>query len=268
MDKIVIDGPHQIIAIGDSLTAGSQPGITDYAPFTSPHSRDLLRTSYPYVLSEMLSASMGPRLVRNLGRSGSLTRDWLPGAVWTKRDDPSFPLNGRPLDEIVDSREEIRLCLMMLGTNDVNSALMPDFISRAMDRPVGYEDEEFVKTRENLLVTLLGLKERGITTYLARIPPNRYRGGLFMLGLDRLYFSRASLRERPERYTRMVNARIEQILASYSHLAKRGPDFYSFFERRDDVWNKDRVHLNTLGYRLMAWAWSGLLKDEGIEFRA
>lgn len=266
MGKIVIDGPHQIIAIGDSLTAGSQPGITDSAPFTGPHTRDLVRTSYPYVLSEMLSASMGPMLIRNLGRSGSLSRDWLPGASWRKKDDPSFPLNGKPLDEILESRDEIRLCLMQLGTNDVNSSIVPDFVSRAMDGVVGYEDEDFHMTRENILVTLLSLKEKGITTYLAKLPPNRYQGGLFFLGLDRIYFSSRSVQERMDRYTRMVNTRIEEILASYSHLVKRGPDFFTLFGKRDDVWNKDRLHLNTLGYRLMAWAWSGLMKAEGIEF--
>jgi lysophospholipase L1-like esterase len=265
MDKLVIDGPHQIITVGDSLTAGSQPGITDFAPFTGPGTRDLIRTSYPYVLSEMLSASMGPRLISNLGRSGSLTRDWLPGAIWRKKDDPSFPLNGKPLDGIRGSRDDIRLCLMLLGTNDVNSSVVPDFVSRAMDGVVGYEDEDFLMTRENLLVTLLSLKEKGIATYLAKIPQNRYRGGLFLLGLDRLYFSHRSVRERMDRYTRMVNERIEEILGSYSHLVRRGPDFFSLFEHRDDVWNKDGLHLNTLGYRIMAWAWSGLIKAEGVE---
>jgi lysophospholipase L1-like esterase len=267
MEKIVIDGPHQIIAVGDSLTAGSQPGITDFAPFTGPHTRDLIRTSYPYVLSEMLSASMGPSLIRNLGRSGSLTRDWLPGSTWRKKDDSSFPLNGRPLDDIKESRDDIRLCLMLFGSNDVNSSVVPDFVSKAMDGVVGYEEDGFLMTRENLLVTLLTLKEKGITTYLAKIPPNRYRGGLFFLGLDRIFFSIKTVQERMDRYTRMVNARIEEILENYSHLAKRGPDFFSFFEHRKDVWNKDGLHLNTLGYRLMAWAWSGLIKAEGIELR-
>ncbi|HNY66193.1 MAG TPA: SGNH/GDSL hydrolase family protein [Deltaproteobacteria bacterium] len=267
MEKIVIDGPHQIIAIGDSLTAGSQPGITDYAPFTGPHTRDLLRTSYPYVLSEMLSASMGPRLIRNLGRSGSLTRDWLPGGTWRKKDDAAFPLNGRPLDEIMESRDDIRLCLMMFGTNDVNSSITPDFLAKALDGVVGYEEEDFVRTRENILITLLSLKEKDIVTYLAKIPPNRYKGGLFFLGLDRIYFSLKSIQGRLDRYTRMVNERIEEILTSYPHLARRGPDFFRFFEHRGDVWSKDQMHLNTLGYRLMAWAWSGLIQAEGIEIR-
>jgi lysophospholipase L1-like esterase len=267
MGKIVIDGPHQIIAVGDSLTAGSQPGIADFAPFTGPRTRDLLRTSYPYVLSEMLSASMGPNLIRNLGRSGCLTRDWLPGGTWRKKDDPSFPLNGRPLDDIMGSRDDIRLCLMLLGTNDVNSSIIPDFVSRALDGVAGYEEEEFLKTRENILTTLMNLKERGVTTYLARIPPNRYQGGLFFMGLDRLYFSFRSVQERLGLYTGMVNARIEEILESYTHLAKRGPDFFNLFARREDVWNKDGLHLNTLGYRLMAWAWSGLIKAEGIELK-
>lgn len=268
MDRIVIDGPNQIIAVGDSLTAGSQPGFTDFAPYTGLHTRDLVRTSYPYVLSETLSASLGPRLVRNLGRSGSLTRDWLPGATWRKKDDPAFPLNGRPLDEIRESRDDIRLCLMLLGTNDVNSSIVPDFVSRATGGVTGYEDEDFLMTRENLLATLLVMKEKGIVTYLARVPPNRYRGGLFFLGLDRIYFTARGVQERMDRYTRMVNERIDEILSSYPGLARRGPDFYSLYEHREDAWNKDGMHLNTLGYRLMAWAWSGLMKAEGIEIRA
>jgi lysophospholipase L1-like esterase len=267
MEKIVIDGPHQIIAAGDSLTAGSQPGITDSAPFTGPGTRDLIRTSYPCVLSDLLYPTLGPRLVSNLGRSGSLTRDWLPGAAWRKRDDPDFPLNGRPLDEIMGLRDNVRLCLMLLGTNDVNSSIVPDFMARAMGGVAGYEDDGFLMTRDNLLVTLLSLKEKGVVTYLAKLPPNRYGGGLFFLGLDRIYFSVRSVQERLDRYTRTVNERIEEILASYSHLARRGPDFFSIFGHRQDVWNKDRLHLNTTGYRLMAWAWSGLLKTEGIEFR-
>ncbi len=268
MEKIIIDGPHQIIAIGDSLTAGSQPGIFESAPFIETRSRELLPTSYPYVLSEMLSASLGPRLIRNLGRSGTTSKDWLPGSTWKKSDDPRFPLNGRPLDEILESRDAVKLCLVVLGSNDVNSSMLPDFMSRALKGIVGYEDEEFLKTRENLLVTLMNLKEKGITTYLAKIPPNSYRGGLFFLGLDRVYFSLKPVQEKIDRYTRMVNERIEEVWTSYSHLARRGPDFYSFFKRRDDAWNKDRLHLNTLGYRLMAWAWAELLKVEGIDVRA
>lgn len=268
MDKIFIDGPHQIIAIGDSLTSGAQPGVFENAPFIGPHTRELLPTSYPYVLSEMLSASLGPRLIRNLGRSGSTTKDWLPGSIWKKKDIPDFPLNGRPLDEIIESRDAIKLCLIVLGTNDVNSSIVPDFISRGFKGIVGYEDDDFLKTRENLLVTLMNLKEKGVTTYLAKIPPNRYRGGLFFLGLDRAYFSFRSIQEKLDRYTRTVNDRIEEIYTSYSHLVRRGPDFYNFFKQRNDVWNRDQLHLNTLGYRLMAWAWAELIKSEGTDVRA
>ncbi len=268
MEKIIIDGPHQIITIGDSLTAGAQPGIFESAPYIGSQTRGLLPTSYPYVLSEMLSASLGPKLIRNLGRSGATSRDWLPGSTWKKSDDPKFPLNGRPLDEIVESRDAVKVCLIILGSNDVSSSILPDFMSRALKGIVGYEDDDFLKTRENLLVTLMNLKEKGVTAYLAKIPPNHYRGGLYFLGIDRVYFSLRSTQEKLDRYTRIVNERIEEIWTSYSHLARRGPDFYSFFDHRDDVWNKDRLHLNTLGYRLMAWAWAELLKAEGIDIRA
>lgn len=267
MEKIAIEGPHQIIAVGDSLTAGSQPGIDEYAPYADYHTRELIRTSYPYVLSEILSAALGPRLIRNLGRSGSTTRDWLPGSTWLKKDVPDFPLNGKPLDTILESRDTIKVCLMMLGTNDVNSSIVPDFISKAFKGISGYEDDDFLITRENLITTLMSLKEKGITTYLAKIPPNSYRGGLFFMGLDRAYFFLKSVRERLDAYTRMVNERIEEIWTSSPHLARKGPDFYNFFKRRDDVWFKDRLHLNTLGYRLMAWSWAELIKSEGIDIR-
>ncbi|MRR14318.1 SGNH/GDSL hydrolase family protein, partial [archaeon] len=210
--KIIIDGPHQIIAVGDSLTAGSQPGETEYAPFMDPEGKELLRTSYPYVLSEMLSMKLGPSMIRNLGRSGSTTRDWLPGSMWNKRGMKDFALNGSPLDEIMGSREDVRICLMMLGTNDVNSSMMPDRLSRHLKGVTGYEDEDFLMTRENLIVTLMNLRDKGIVTYLAKIPPDRYAGGLFLLGLDRLYFMLRSVQERLIRYTEMVNARIEEIL--------------------------------------------------------
>lgn len=267
MEKIVIDGPHQIIAVGDSLTAGSQPGIDENAPYADYRRRELLRTSYPYVLSEILSASLGPRLIRNLGRSGSTTKDWLPGSTWKKQDAPDFPLNGKPLDDILESRDAIKICLMVLGTNDVSSSVIPDFISKVFKGIAGYEDEDFLMTRENLITILMSLKEKGITTYLAKIPPNTYRGGLFFHGLDRVYFSLKSVQEKLDRYTRMVNERIEEIWTSYPHLARRGPDFYNFFKRRDDAWFKDRLHLSTLGYRLMAWAWAELIKAEKIDIR-
>lgn len=268
MEKIVVEGPHQIIAVGDSLTAGSQPGIYENAPYADYHTRELIRTSYPYVLSEVLSASLGPRLIRNLGRSGTTTKDWLPGSTWMKRDVPDFPLNGKPLDEIIESRDAIKVCLMMLGTNDVSSSIVPDFISKALKGISGYEDDDFLMTRENLIVTLMRLKDRGITTYLAKIPQNAYRGGLFFFGLDRIYFSLKAVQERLDSYTRMVNERIEEIWSSYPHLVRRGPDFHHFFQGRRDVWFKDHLHLNTLGYRLMAWSWAELIKSEGIEIRA
>jgi len=267
MEKIVIDGPSQIIAVGDSLTAGSQPGVNENAPFADHHTRELIRTSYPYVLSEILSASLGPRLIRNLGRSGSTTRDWLPGSTWVKKDEPDFPLNGKPLDDILKMRDTVKICLMMLGTNDVSSSMVPDFVSKAVKGVTGYEDDDFLITRENLIVTLMSLREKGIVTYLAKIPPNAYRGGLFFFGLDRIYFSLGHVQERLDNYTRMVNERIEEIWTSYRHLARKGPDFYHFFKMRDDVWCRDHLHLNTLGYRLMAWSWAELIKSEGIDIR-
>ena len=64
---IHIDAPHQIIAIGDSLTAGSKPGITEYAPYAD-RTWKLLPTSYPYLLGEMLTDNAVPELILNLGR--------------------------------------------------------------------------------------------------------------------------------------------------------------------------------------------------------
>jgi len=267
MGKIVINRPHQIIAVGDSLTAGAQPGVTEYEPFVGPDTRELLSTSYPYVLSELLSVSLGPRLIRNFGRSGSTTRDWLPGSTWRREDVPDFPLNGKPLDDIIASREQFKACLMMLGTNDVNSSVVPDFLIRRINGVVGYEDDDFLMTRENLVVILKRLQDKGIVTYLAKIPPNMNRGGGSFYGLDRIFFSRRRVQEKLDLYTRMVNSRIEEIYLSYPHLARRGPDFYMLFKERSDIWNKDRVHLNTLGYRFMAWTWAELIKAEKIEIQ-
>lgn len=264
---MIISRPHQIIAVGDSLTSGAQPGVTDYAPYAGPATQELLPTSYPYVLSELLSVRLGPRLIRNLGRSGSTTRDWLPGNTWQRKDALDFPLNGKPLDMIMASREDIRLCLMMLGTNDVNSSTVPDFLIRRINGVVGYEDDDFLMTRENLIVILSRLHEKGITTYLAKIPPNRYRGGSDFLGLGRLLFARKKVQEKLDLYTRMVNGRIDEIYTSYPHLARRGPDFYTLFKERSDVWNRDRMHLNTLGYRFVAWTWAGLMRSEKIDIQ-
>ncbi|HNR51581.1 MAG TPA: GDSL-type esterase/lipase family protein [Deltaproteobacteria bacterium] len=264
---MVIDRPHQIIAIGDSLTSGSQPGVSEYAPYTGPDARELLPISYPYVLSELLSVRLGPRLVRNLGRSGSTTRDWLPGNVWERKDVPGFPLNGKPLDMILASREDIRLCLMMIGTNDVSSSVLPDFLIRRINGVIGYEDDDFLMTRENLVIILTRLHEKGITTYLAKIPPNRYQGGIGILGIDRIFFTQRKVQEKLDLYTRMVNSRIDEIYTSYPHLARRGPDFYTLFKGRSDIWNRDLMHLNTLGYRFMAWTWAGLLRSEKIDIQ-
>ena len=268
MPKTIIDRPYQIIAAGDSLTSGLQPGISEYAPFAGPGTSELLNTAYPYILSELLSARFGPRLVRNLARSGSTTRDWLPGCTWKRRGIPGFPLNGRPLDEITAMREPPRVCLMMLGTNDVNSSVLPDFLVRRINGVVGYENRDFIPTRENLIIILSRLKERGVLTYLAKIPPNRYRGGVYFLSPDRIFYLSRKTQQRLENYTRRVNERIEEILVSYPGLARRGPDFYSLFSDRDDIWSWDRLHLNTQGYRFMAWAWAQLLRREGVDIRA
>lgn len=265
---VLIDAPHQIIVAGDSLTAGSQPGINEYAPYIDPVSRELLTTSYPYMLGEMLSGRSCGGLVLNLGRSGSTSRDWLPGGTWVKRGVKNFPLNGRPLDEIMESKETVKLCLMMLGTNDVNQSIVPDIISKMMQGIVGYEDDEFISFRENMIVTLMKLKEKGMIAYLAKIPPNAYCGGLRYLGLDRLLFFAKSSQDKLHRYTKMVNARIDEICASYPGLARPGPDFYALFEDRKDVWMKDRLHLNTNGYRLMAGAWASVLTGDGIVIEA
>ena len=262
---IRIDAPHQIIAIGDSLTAGSQPGITEYAPYAEAGSWKLLPTSYPYHLGEMISENAGPELIRNLGRGGSTTRDWLVGMTWEKDGVKDFPLNGAPLDEILASQETMKLCLMMLGTNDVCQSMVPDWISRLQKGVLGYEDDDFITLRENMIATLMKLGEKGITTYLAKIPPILYRGGLALAQIDRLLFFTKAAQNKFDRYTRMVNARINEILASYPRLVRRGPDFYTLFKDRDDIWFKDRLHLNDTGYRLMARAWADVLKGDGVE---
>ncbi|MGC9325168.1 MAG: SGNH/GDSL hydrolase family protein [Desulfomonilia bacterium] len=265
--RIAIDGKGQIIAVGDSLTAGSQPSITEHAPFESLDPRLLLKTSYPYMLGEILIPSGGGDLVLNVGRSGSTTLDWTQGRSWQKKGVRDFPLNGYPLDEILEFHGNIRICLMMIGTNDVNYSVAPDRISRLMGGVVGYEDTEFIISRENIISTLIKLSERGIVSYLAKIPPNRYPGGLQFLGFDRLVFSRRTAQEKLERYTAMINERIEELLNSYPALVRRGPDFHALFEDNDRVWLKDRLHLNTLGYREMAKAWASLLDRDGIIVR-
>jgi lysophospholipase L1-like esterase len=264
----VIDGQHQIIAIGDSLTAGSQPGITEYAPYAD-HTWTLLSTSYPYILGELLSdnAASELELVLNLGRGGSTTRDWTVGMTWEKDGVKDFPLNGAPLDEIMESHKTIKICLAMLGTNDVCQSMVPDWISRIQKGVVGYEDNEFIAARENMIITLLKLKEKGIITYLAKIPPIIYRGGLAFMQIDRLLFFTRTAQDKFNRYTRMVNARIDEILASYPSLARPGPDFYSLFKGRGDIWFKDRLHLNNIGYRLMAEAWADVLINDGVEIK-
>ena len=262
---VIIDAPHQIIAIGDSLTAGSQPGITEYAPFDEPVTWKLLPTSYPYILGEMLSEHAGSELIVNLGRGGSTTRDWLPGMSWEKDGVKDFPLNGSPLDEIIASEKPMKLCLMMLGTNDVCQSMVPDHISRMLKGLVGYEDDEFIASRENLIMTLMNLKEKGIITYLAKIPPILYRGGLAFAQMDRLLFYTIRSLEQFDRYTRMVNSRIDEIVASYPSLVMPGPDFYALFKDRSDIWIKDLLHFNNTGYRLMAEAWADVLKGDGVE---
>jgi len=262
---VIIDAPHQIIAVGDSLTAGSQPGITEYAPYDEPVTWKLLPTSYPYILGQMLSENAGPELILNLGRGGSTTRDWTSGMTWEKDGVKDFPLNGAPLDEIIASEKPMKLCLMMLGTNDVCQSMVPDWISRLLKGLVGYEDDEFISSRENLILTLMKLKEKAIITYLAKIPPIFYRGGLAFAQMDRLLFHTRRAQERFDHYTRMVNERIDEIVASYPDLARPGPDFYSLFKDRSDIWIKDLLHFNNAGYRLMAEAWAAVLTGDGIE---
>jgi lysophospholipase L1-like esterase len=264
---IIIDGPSQIIAIGDSLTAGSQPGITLYAPFEDIQIRKLLRTAYPFVLGEILSHRWGGTLVLNLGRSGSTSREWLPGGFWTKSGVKDFPLNGHPLDEIMESCQDIRLCLMMIGTNDANQSVVPDSVVRFIGGVTGYEDKGFLLTRENILASLIHLKKRGLITYLAKIPPNAYCGGLKYLGLDRLFFMTSRAQERLEGYTQAINDRIEDIIVTYPELVRRGPDFYNLLKGKKGIRLKDRLHLNSKGYRLMAHIWADHLCKDGIIIR-
>jgi lysophospholipase L1-like esterase len=265
--SIIIDGPGQIIAIGDSLTAGSQPGITLYAPFADFQTRKPLPTAYPFILGEILSHRWGGKLVLNLGRSGSTSREWLPGSSWTKSGVKDFPLNGHPLDEIMDLRQEIRLCLMMIGTNDANQSVVPDSVARFIGGVTGYEDKGFLSTRENILASLIHLKKRGLITYLAKIPPNAYCGGLKYLGLDRLFFMTNRAQKRLERYTWAINGRIEEILATYPELVRSGPDFYNLLKDNEGIRLKDRLHLNSKGYQLMARIWADHLYKDGIVIR-
>lgn len=261
---IVIDGPGQIIAIGDSLTAGSQPGITQYAPFSDIGTQDLLKTSYPYILGERLSKRWGGSLVMNLGRSGSTSRDWIPGGTWSKSGVKGFPLNGRPLDEIMGSSQEMRVCLMMIGTNDANQSVVPDRVVRIIGGVTRYEDRDFLMTRENILSTLISLNRKGVKTFLAKIPQNRYRGGLKYLGLDRLFFMSSHAQGRLEAYTRTINERIEEILRDYPSLARRGPDFSALLQDKDGIWLKDLLHFNANGYREMAGIWAEHLKAHDV----
>lgn len=262
--SIVIDGPGQIIAIGDSLTAGSQPGTTLYAPFSDLKTLQPLKTSYPYMLGEMLSPRWGPYLVSNLGRSGSTSREWLPGRSWAKSGMRDFPLNGKPLDMILETKKDIRVCLMMIGTNDANQSVVPDLAVRLMGGVTEYEDTGFMFTRENIITTLILLRKKGIATFLAKIPPNAYRGGLKYLGMDRLFFKGKSSQDRLARFTQTINERIEEVLSTYPDLVKRGPDFYGIMKGNDTVWLQDRLHLNTEGYRLMARLWADHLHSRGI----
>ena len=118
-----------------------------------------------------------------------------------------------------------------------------------------------------MIATLMKLNEKGITTYLAKIPPILYRGGLAFMQIDRLLFYTKSAQDRFDNYTRMVNTRIDEICFSYPALVRKGPDFYSLFKDRDDIWFKDRLHFNDTGYRLMAEAWADVLNNDGIEIK-
>ena len=262
--SIIINGPGQIIAIGDSLTAGSQPGITLYAPFADIQIRTPLTTAYPFILGEILSHRWGGNLVLNLGRSGSTSREWLPGGSWTKSGVKDFPLNGHPLDEIIESCQDIRLCLMMIGTNDANQSVVPDSVARFIGGLTGYEDMGFLSTRENILASLIHLKKRGLITYLANIPSNAYCGGLKFLGLDWLFFMTNRAQKSLEKYTWAINGRIEEILATYPELVRRGPDFYSLLKGNDGIRLKDRLHFNSKGYELMARIWANQLYKDRV----
>ena len=68
--------------------------------------------------------------------------------------------------------------------------------------------------------------KKALSTYLAKIPPNRNRGGESLFGLDRLFFNRKGLQEKLDLYTRMVNARISEIYAPHPHIVQKGPDFH------------------------------------------
>lgn len=261
---MVIDDKHQIITIGDSLTAGWQMTYGEYAPFSDATFCLKLATTYPYMLGQMVSPRWGGDFIKNLGRSGSTSQDWLRGSSWQKRDCKDFPLNGKPLDELIESKELPKICLMMLGTNDVNFSIPPDWISRAMGGLVGYEDQDFLMTRENLISVLIELKHKGISTYLAKIPPNRLRGGIRTLGIDKLIFNNPGAQIKLDSYTRRVNEHIEDIWHSYPELASPGPDFYELLQDTENIWCDDRLHLNTQGYRLVAEAWADLLISDGV----
>ncbi len=248
----------RIVAAGDSITAGWQAGGCEMAPFVDIHSRRLLPGTYPYELSLLLDPEGDGGEVLNLGRSGSTTADWLPGARWHKRGFRDFPLNGAPLDEMLCRDEPPGICLLMLGTNDVNHAVLPGWVARLDRRLSGYAAGDFLKSRENLVCTLLALKRRGFTTYLAKLPPNRFRGGISALGMDRLFFGPARARARLEAYTRILNRRIEEILARYPDLARPGPDFFTLMAA-PGLWQPDGLHPNTHGYRTMAHAWADIL---------
>jgi len=261
---MILDGKHQIIAIGDSLTAGWQERVAEDAPFEDPASGRLIASSYPYMLGQKLSRKWGGGLILNLGRSGSTSQDWTPGATWRKKGRRKFPLNGRPLDEILNVTNPFRVCLALLGSNDVLQSILPDRLSRAIGRLVGYEDAAFARTKENLLSSLTRLRDKGILTLLAKIPPLYYRGGLAFLGVDRFLFNRPSAQKRLAAYVAMVNQRIEEIWGLHPQVAKPGPDLFHVLQNAPDLWSEDLLHPNIEGYRRMAEAWLSALQAQGI----
>ncbi|MEW6442547.1 MAG: SGNH/GDSL hydrolase family protein [bacterium] len=264
---MVVVGRHQIVAIGDSLTAGWQQGFAEYAPFESRESRRLLATSYPYRLGQMLSRQEDGDLILNLGRSGSSTRDWTPGAVWRKRGDRSFPLNGRPLDEILAFTTPPKICLVLLGSNDILQSSLPGVLSRAMGGVSGYEKKGFLQSKENLLSFLRAVGQKGTLTLLAKIPPIHYRGGLAPFGIDRVFFDNPKAEREFAARTEMVNAKIEEIWKAPPAGLRPGPDLFAVLEGATHVWSQDRLHPSSKGYRRIAEAWASVLEAEEVVIR-
>jgi lysophospholipase L1-like esterase len=199
-------------AIGDSLTVGVGDGVN-----TNGTSQDGRNTNtglgFIPILNDILTNERGyPHNIHNDGISGDSSAGVLVRAP-----------------KILKSRKKTSAFLILIGSNDANSGLVPS--GKNGSNPPG---PGTFKDNLQQIIDLLHNPAQGREVYLAKVP----------------YTTRAA----SDPFILDYNIAIEELVTENS-LPECVPDFYTHFQTKPTELNSDGLHPTGDGYKSMASLW-------------